>query len=513
MINSKYKSFYISTSKQQFKQLSDLLFHLEKKSSSQNLIENIFRLIHSMKGASATMGYKKTVKLLHTMESIVDAAFKGNLIINSKIINLLFDTLGVLKDNLASIDKKDKEINLLSQTKALQAVLKIKQKSSNKKKVEEKHILGSLPSVAELNVSTDKLDLMHNFLDDLFINSMRIKNIAKESSDVEFLKICVENERILSSLRRQFKNIRVVALKDVLSSLPYLVREISRNANKNVNLIIRDHNISLDKSVVDEIMEILIQLLKNAVSHGITKDQKGGKIIVDFSLLGDRVHISVSDNGQGINWSDIVKTAVKNKAVSPSKVKSMTLEDKKDLIFYAGISKGEDINTVSGRGIGLNLVKNKVEELQGSIDVHSSSSKGTEFIIDLPQPLSIFRAIIFNILDYRLAVPLDWLEKIVSLEEVDNFSGRKIFTHQKNRYHVLDMFKFLDIKKFDVLYKYVALINHDDYKVALPLMRKVDEDELIMKQKPLVLKNNKKIKGVAVSAKGQVVLVLDPAFY
>lgn len=509
MISSKYKVLYLSTTKQQLNKLSSLLLYLEKKSGNQNLIENIFRLLHSMKGAAATMGYKKTVNFLHATESIVDAAFSGDLIINSKILNILFDALNTLKDNFKSIEKHDKELTFTKQIKVLKDVLK--QKGSVKQKVgrHEQHILGSLPSVAEVNISTDKLDIMSNSLDDLLINSMRIKNLAEKSGDVEFLKLCVNSDKVLSTLRRELKNVRVVPLKDVLSSLPYLVREISRNSQKKVDLVIHDHDLSLDKAVVDELMEILIQLLKNAVAHGISANQKNGKIIIDFSLAGDKIQVIVSDNGQGIDWKDIVDNAVKRRIISRQKAQFLSSQEKNDLLFSAGVSKGEKINEVSGRGIGLSLVKNKVADLNGQIELKTIPKKGTDFIIYLPQPLSIFRGIVFSILDYNLALPLDWVEKIIDLEELTNFNKNKFFVHQRKKYQIISLFDVLHIPKFDVAYKSMALINYKDRHLALALVRKIEETELIMKQTPLILKNNQHLKGVAVSAKGEVILVLD----
>jgi two-component system chemotaxis sensor kinase CheA len=304
--------------------------------------------------------------------------------------------------------------------------------------------------------------------------------------------------------------VRVAPLKDILSSLPYLVREVARDEGKQVEIVILDHDLSLDKAITDELVEILIQLLKNAVSHGISNKQPNGKILVDFSLVGDRMHILVSDNGQGINWSSILDLAVKNKIVTRQKAKTMSADEIKNLIFSSGISKGKILNTTSGRGMGLSLVKSKVSELGAHIAVSSSSKNGTKFIIDLPQPLSVFRAIIFNLLDYTFALPLDYIEKILDLEGIKNVNSSKTFSYQKKKYKLISLLDIFGLKKFDPLYKYIALINYQDVKIAMPIVRKVREDELIMKRTPLVLKNNKYIKGVAISAQGQAVLVLDP---
>ncbi|MBU1203282.1 Hpt domain-containing protein [Patescibacteria group bacterium] len=511
MISEKYKDLYLSTVKEQMKKLADLLLYLEKKPNSQNVIENIFRLIHSMKGAAATMSYKKTVDLLHSMESVIDAVYNDRLEINKKILAMFFSAMDVLQDNFESIEKKGKEINLNKEIKNFRTLVlkKGKKVSKNQLVKKEKHILGSLPSVAEISVSTEKLDKMQNSLEDLLINSMEIKSRVKSLGDGELLKLCVSNDKFLGDLRRQLEKLRIVSLSQAFSSFPYLVGEISRDQNKKVDFIIKDNNLSLDKAILDEIVEILIQLIKNAVSHGISDKQKKGTITIETALINDKLQISVEDNGQGINWPDIVQMAVKNKIISAAEAKRIKPEKMHNLVFVPGISKGKALTTTSGRGVGLSLVKSKVKELEGHIHLDSRPGKGTKFIIMIPQPLSIFRSMTFRVLDYNLAIPLSQVEGLVKSEELRDFSKQKYFSYQKKKYKLLSMENFLGLKGLSKLVKYIVILKDENKNLALPLASNISEDELIMKTRPDVLKNNKYIKGVAISAKGQPVLVMD----
>lgn len=512
MISAKYKDLYLGTAKEQMKKLADLLLYLEKKPNSQNVIENLFRLIHSMKGASATMGYKKTVDLLHSMESVVDAAYNDHLEISKKILNMFFSATEILQHNFDSIAKSGKEVNLNKDIKNFRSLVakkgkKVSAKMQNVKK--EKHILSSIPSVAEISVSTDKLDKMQNVLEDLLINAMEIKSIVKSMDDGNLLKLCVDNDKSLGDLRRQLEMLRIVQLSQAFSSFPYLVREISRDENKEINFSIKDNNLSLDKAILDEIVEILIQLIKNAVSHGISAKQKNGKITVEVALVNDKLQLSVEDNGQGINWSEIIQMALKNKIISAKEAKGMKSDKAHKLIFMPGISKGKVLTTTSGRGMGLSLVKSKVKDLEGHIKVESKLKKGTKFTVIIPQPLSIFRSITFRFLDYNLALPLSQVDNLVKLDELKDFSKQKYFSYQKKKYQLLSLSNFLGIKSVDKLTKYLVIIKNEKNKIALPLAANISEDELIMKTRPRILKNNKYIKGVAISAKGQPVLVID----
>ncbi|MDD5749171.1 MAG: ATP-binding protein [Patescibacteria group bacterium] len=511
MISSKYKDLYLSTSREQLKKLSTFLLYLEKKPQNQNLIENIFRLIHSMKGAAAAMAYKKTVKLLHLLENIIDSAYSGDIKLDKKGLELFFSTLDILKQNIESIDKKNREINLLGQSQRLADFLSVKAKKTkaDKKTVKEKHILSSLPSVAEITVPTYKLDKIQNYLEDLLINILETKLLAEKSGDTGFLAKYLAAEKILGDMRRDLEKIRIVPLKQVFSSLPYLVREIANAEGKKIELVIEDNDFSLDKAILDELMEIVIQLLKNAAAHGIAKGQLNGRIVLSTALRDDRMIISVSDNGQGIDWQEILSLAVKNKIVSPVKAKKMTIAEIKNLIFVAGISKGIGLTFSSGRGIGLNLVKSKVEELSGSIDIVSEKGKGAKFVVDFPLPLSVFRALIIRIKDYRLALPLAYVDKVVKLEQEKDFSQTKTFRHDNHVFSVKLLDRLALKQNLPASYRYLLLVKRGKLKLALPVYGNISESELVMKKTPSVMLGQKYFKGAAISSKGRPVLVLD----
>lgn len=513
MINKKYKDLYLSTYKSQQKKLADLLLALEKNPKSQNLIENIFRLIHSMKGAAATMGYKKTVNTFHAMESIIDSAYNQSISMDQELMDVLIDSIENLKKNIHSIQKTDREINLQGQINIFKNILKkktSKTKSGEKLIVKkEKHILGSLPTVAEISVSIYKLNSIQNLLDDLMISTIEGKNFVKRHGNVKMLSNFMRIDEVVNNLRREFEKLRIVPLAQIFSSLPYLVREIAKDENKEAEMIIDDNDLSLDKSILDELIEILIQLLKNAVAHGISTEQKNGRINLEAKLEEDMLKVIVSDNGQGIDWQKILSQAIKHRIISKASAKNLTVDEIKNLIFMPGISKGKTVSISSGRGVGLSLVKDKVEELKGSILVESNPKKGTSFVISLPLPLSIFRSIVFNFVEYDLAVPLANVDNIIKLDEVKDFKGTKFFVDNKKKYRLVYLFDILGVSKFDALYKYVLLLKNKKEKIALPLFGHITEQELVNKKMPTILKNKNYIKGVAVSEEGQPVLVID----
>lgn len=513
MISSKYKDLYISTSKDQLKKLTNFLLSLERNPENQNLIENIFRLIHSMKGAAATMGYKKTVLLFHSMESVIDAAFQQKLLMDKKKIDLFFETIEILNDNIKSIKKNNREINLSKQINLVKASLR---QGPRAKKIvtknvyhAEKHILGSIPTVAEISVPVENLNQLHNLSDDLLLDIMSIKSAVQSLGDTKLLSLSVDADKLINDIRRELEKIRIVPLAQVFSSLPYLVREIAKNEDKKVELVIDDNDLSLDKSILDELIEILIQLLKNAVAHGIYPEQENGRIDVTVEVEDDQMKVEVKDNGRGIDWQQIMDMAVKHKIVSRAAAKRMTVSEIKNLIFKAGISSGKSVSISSGRGVGLSLVKSKVEDLDGEMTVESNPGKGACFRFKFPLPLSVFRALTFRIADYILAIPLYFVDTIIKLPEVKDFNKAKFFVHDKIRYELTTLPKEMKLPTLAALSKYIAIIRYKDKKKALPIFSNINEQELIAKSTPQLIKNLDYIKGIAVSDQGIPILILN----
>ncbi len=506
MISQKYKTFYLGTAKKQLKKLSSLLLSLEKNPEGGILIENIFRLVHSMKGAAATMAYKKTVTFLHALEDVVEAAYHKQLSIDQSTIDLLFKTTESLEKNLKSIAKSNKEINLSKETRDLKNCCKHKTSKQIVKRT--KSIVDDVHLDVEISVAPNKLNTLQNYLDDLLINVMKSKALAQKEGDAEMLSMAVSTDTIVNNLRRELERLRIVPLSDVLSSLPYLVRSIAKNENKQVELNIKDNDLSLDKSILDQLVEILIQLLKNAVAHGIQEGQRNGRVDLEANLLNDQMQIIVKDNGQGVKWQEILDKAIKKKVISRAKSKKMTLAQIKELIFMPGISAAKASNIVSGRGMGLSLVKNKVEDLDGDINV-DSSKKGTTFTITIPLPLSIFRSFNFQLGQFNMAIPLLYVNKVVKLKKLKNFYNTKTFDYKRSKYKVISLAKKLDMPDLKALAKYVALLKYKDTKLALPVYSNVNDREVVMKKSPHILKSLDYIKGVAVASDGQVILILD----
>ena len=512
MISKKYKELYVGTAQRQLQQLVSFLLSLEKRPKSKSLIENIFRLVHSMKGAAATVAGKKTVRFYHTIENIIDAAYHDELKIDGQVIDVLLKATDALQDNFESILNKGQEINFNKILESLNKLIKKRKINTNRKTVRYKkgsYHFGNIPSVGEVSVAINRLDKLQYLLDDLTVNSIEAKKIIHDLNKVNLLSIYAETDKIISDLRHELEKLRLVPLSLVFAPLPYLVRDISRDTGKKVTLHINDNNLSLDKFVVDEILEIIVQLIKNAVVHGIQDKQKDGEIDIEVNVFADTIQTIFSDNGRGINWSEVVGNAIKSKLISKAASQKLSKEQKEELLFSPGISQAKHLTTIAGRGVGLSLVRQRVEELDGEIKIKTAPDQGTTFIISLPLPMSVFRSFIFKIKDYEFAIPSSLVKDVVRLENVKDFSKAASFSHNNTKYKISKLDNYLGLDKISSLCKYVILFDIQNKKIAIPICGNIKNKELVMKKTPKVLRDLEFIKGVGVSAEGHPILILD----
>ncbi len=509
MVNKKYQEFYLETSKEQLDKLSDLIMLWENNPRKKTLMEKILMLIHSLKGSSATMGYKKTNILFHTMEDLVDSVYREDLRITKGIVDVFFNILKALKNNLNSI-KRGRENNFKKEIRSLKNILSNKQislTSINRRDINKKSskFLSTWRNPSTVNIPVKKLNKLQNLLDDLLLTRSKVEILNKEGESSKTISACVGADKIINDLRREISKLSVLPLSSILSSLPYLVRTISQEEGKNIVLNIDDGNLSVDKSILDELNDIFVQLLRNSIVHGIRVNKKG-KIDLKIRLDNNLIKIEFKDNGQGINWKKTSDKAIKRKIVTRSQINKMNIKEIRELIFRPGISSLENITKESGRGVGLSLVKEKIKELKGKIEVISSKNKGTIFIIELPLPLSIFRSLMFRLGDYVFGVQLTDIKKVLNLKEIQDFSKTKSYNYRGTRYKVLHIKDKIGLNNFTILAKYIILLNN---KTCLPVSGKINENEMVIKKLSEIFNKLVYIKGVAVNSSGQIVLILD----
>lgn len=251
-------------------------------------------------------------------------------------------------------------------------------------------LIHSMKGAAAIVDDKISVDLLHEAETSLY-NILQKQSLSKQSDFIFLQNFLANLSKNFSNIKAQnlaknksFKKAKQCFLSEVFVFLPKLAQAIAKKEHKNINLIIKDNNLCLDRQTVDTLMNILIPLLRNAISHGISVGQANATITISLSLLQNQLKLVVADNGQGIDWQKIINLAVKKKIIDLKQSQNMPLARAKNLLFSLGMSLSPKITKTQGRGLGLNLVKQIVDQHHGKIAVTSNKNLGTRFVIILP---------------------------------------------------------------------------------------------------------------------------------
>jgi len=523
---SQYLDLYLQTSREYLEYLNASLLKLEKNPQDKQSIEDIFRNAHSLKGQSAAMGFTSLGYLCHAIEDTFSEIKNEKLTLTSAIADTLFHCFDALTNSIDSIEKEHKEIDLSNETEDLKkltgvttekAAAKITKQSATPISTPQPAIStapqsGSAPEIAKnhdittINVKVLVLDEMMSLLEELLVERLKFKNIVTDKQDPRLKNYFDTTQKLINALQYQITQARAIPLNLILDHFPRAVRDLGRAENKQVELVIEGGDLELDRTIVDRLDEPLIHIVRNAVSHGI---QQKGTITISAKREKDYALISVSDNGNGIDWEEVAKKA----NVSPSS------KNLKELLF-SGISTSTEVTQISGRGVGLMAVKKMVEDFGGKIDVDGEKGKGTTFTIKLPLTLAIAKALLIKVGDKDYALPSIAVNRIVRVPNtaVRKVADQEFFISEKKEIPMIRMENILpdDVsenphQKDPSETHFIAVILESKTDVlGLVIDKVVETTDIVMKPVPKVLKNIKVFSGVTILSNGKAALILNP---
>jgi two-component system chemotaxis sensor kinase CheA len=461
---------FIAESREHLDNIEQGVLVLEKQPDDAEMLNTVFRAFHTFKGGAGFLNLVPINRLAHILESLLDLARQGKFTINSPVIELILRGRDVLKQFLdeieAQVNVNKPAAPILIPTEGLKAeVSRMIDLVSSGKMPEARTPAEVLPAAAApspetaapaapsangnsnamIRVDTSKLDGLLDLVGEMVIaQSLVAPNLARlANGDVQFSRNVAQLNRITRDLQRVSMSLRMVPIRGLFQKMARVARDISAKQDKKVNFITSGEDTELDRGVVEELNDPLLHMIRNSMDHGIeTADKRAaaGKTAVGSLHLrayhqGGSIIVEIEDDGAGLNRDRILAKAVERGLVAPGA--NLPDEEIHHFIFAAGFSTAEKITDLSGRGVGLDVVRRNIEKLRGTVDISSTPGKGTLFKIALPLTLAIIDGLVVGVGAERYIIPTlsvresfrpkaEMISRIQNRAEVVNVRGRLI---------------------------------------------------------------------------------------
>jgi two-component system, chemotaxis family, sensor kinase CheA len=376
-----------------------------------------------------------------------------------------------------------------------------------------------------VRVDIEKLDVLMNLVSELIIAknglvsiSSSEKNTKNESGfneQIEYL------ERVTTNLHESVMKVRMVPIESVVNRFPRMIRDLSKKLDKKMELYMTGEETELDRTVIDEIGDPLMHLLRNAADHGLESNEERvaagkpavGSIFLDAYQDGNNVVIEVRDDGAGINVEKVKKKAIEKGTITLEQAEVMTDKEIIDLLFRPSFSTAEVISDVSGRGVGLDVVKTKIEALGGDIEAKTKLGEGSNFIIRLPLTLAIIQALMVELGPEKYAIPLGSIQTIEDVlnSEIKYVHSKEVINLRGTVIPLIRLDKLLDVPDTDKQQENltVVIVSKGDKLAGIVVDNLIGQQEIVIKSIGKYINNNKIIGGATILGDGEVALILD----
>lgn len=683
---SQYLQIFIEEANEHVQNLNQCLLQMEKDPEDKDVLNEIFRVAHTLKGMAGTMGYTKMTKLTHDMENVLHAIRNDEIKVTSELVDVLFKCLDALENYVNSVistggegDREYKDViatlNEILQNKgavtaapaankapapvaadtnekyvtALVDLDQFEQNAVNKaidmgmnalkitivlnkgcllksarafilfqtlerygeiiksqpvvqdiedekfdfeftvvvvSKEDEQHFSKELNSIAEVDeviirpmgrfangvtteaerfekvetevkasdsaenpaskeaetqeavkqnannaarktqrtvrVDIDRLDVLMNLVGELIITKTRLEGTDITQKPQEYHETLEYLERITTNLNDAVMKVRMVPVETVFNRFPRMIRDIAKDLGKEIELVMSGEETELDRTVIDEIGDPLIHLLRNSCDHGLESTEKRkqlgkpeqGRINLTAYQSGNNVIIEVGDDGAGINVDKIKAKAIENGIVTREAANSMSQQEAIELLFRPSFSTAEKITGLSGRGVGLDVVKTKIEQLGGTVEVETSGGRGSKFLIKLPLTLAIYQALLVNVGSEKYAIPLGSIYQIYEwkADDVKSVQGQEVILLRNMVVPITRLADSLEVPDSHTKTQNklkIVIVRKGEKLTGLVVDSVIGQQEIVIKSLGKLLTGIKYLAGATILGDGNVALIID----
>ena len=548
----KYRQIFVDETSEELNKLENLILCIRDVSSDLESVNSIFRLFHRMKSSSAMMGLNNFSELSHRAEDLLSLINKGIITVDESIVTMLLSVIDTLRnlitedenggtgrhkaeELLANLDNICKEADSPefqpepASGSSEKEILKQVQNDSGLEKagkmpvglniirIDEADLNDLIDMAGELTSTVSDMDRVVLFLDR--ISSLKDIEIAKTS----ILSIKHKAEKLSLNIHTQLLNSKMVPAGEVFERLNRVIHDLSIKTGKCIQVLITGADIELDRAVVDKLFNPLLHIIRNAVDHGIETDaerEKAGKspvssVNISATLQGHYVDIEVEDDGRGIEPDIIRNEIVRSGIYDNDTANKLTDRDVLNCLLLPGFSTRTEATELSGRGMGLDIVRENVSELKGAIDISSVKGKGSTFKITIPQTLSIIRCLQVLVGNQIFSIPSESILEITpfSKDSLMLVSGMPVMLYRGSPISMPDLNRVLNIRSDTDSMTACIICGNSQSKIAIPVKSIAVEQDILIKHLGQVFSNVKGILGAGILSGGRMSLILDTDFF
>ncbi|MCQ6557898.1 chemotaxis protein CheA [Paenibacillus mendelii] len=382
---------------------------------------------------------------------------------------------------------------------------------------------GSTALSRTIRVDIERLDALMNLFSELLIDRVRLEQLASEIRRTELTETVEHMSRVSGDLQNIVLKLRMVPVESVFNRFPRMVRDLAKSLDKKIDLVITGAETELDRTVIDEIGDPLVHLLRNSLDHGVEPipdriaagKPEIGTVHLRAFHSGNHVFIEIEDDGRGINKEKVKQIAIKNDVITVDEAKRLTDKEINMLIFAAGFSTADKISDISGRGVGLDVVRTKISTLGGHVTVDSVEGKGSKFSIQLPLTLSIISAMLVKLGTEKYAIPLSSIVEtsIIRREHIRKIHGNLMMEFRGTVIPIISLSQVLESTSYneaDEAETEIVVIRKGDKLVAVMVDEFISQNDIVLKSLGKYLTNIEAISGATILGDGQVALIIDP---
>lgn len=516
---AEYKELFLTEASDHLAAMNASLVMLEKNPAQAGHVIEVFRATHTLKSMAAAMHYQETAAVCHAMEDLLDAIRHGKVKVEP-CTDLLYECVDALGATLKALSGGANEHDTASLVDRLTRLVSLPPEqaapaSAAQAAAPASEATATIDKVRTIGVKVERLDRLMNLGEELLINRMGLDLIAQKLQDPALSVAVSSLGRMLTDLQYHVMQSRMVPVGFLFERFPRMVRDLAKQEAKEVDINAEGSDIELDRTVIDEMGECLVHLLRNAVDHGIEspKDRAAagkaprGQIRLTATRTRDSAIIEVADDGAGLDCSELKRAGLERGLLRPD----ASQEEIVDTVFQ-GNSLTQRITSVSGRGLGLNIVRNKIKSIGGSIQVESQQHKHTRFIMEFPLTLAIVKVLFVQVGKSMYGVPVTSVERLVTVSEdaIKGLLEYEAVVLEGQEIPLTRLSVLLHTPSLAVDHKQrLIIVQRGSERLGLIVDAVTSSQDVVVKPLSRHVRDSRYFSGCTIIGSGEVVLILD----